>query len=266
MDDLRDRLQAVGGRLTDDPDAFERLRTVRERRTRRHRVLTGALAFAVAAAGCYVAYSAFPQRSAVTPVVSSTPAPVSDLAVVQCDGRDLTIVVGTVAARPDGAHVQVINTSDRTLAFNASDTDEFHDVPPGTSTFVESFSLGPGWHYVACGPAGRLAGAFMQKILVVDPTDAWSSTELACPGARQWGRSDSTEGDDPIEVARAAMDAPWADPSQRVREGDELRFAGYPESPSRRVVTLVRDGRPIEEVWLKALDGGWTATLINGCP
>jgi hypothetical protein len=267
MDDLRERLRSLGGRVTDDPDALERLRAVRDLRTRWRRLLSGTLAFVVAAAGSYVAYSAFRERNAMPSVASTTPSSVPDLAVVECDGRDLTIHVGTVTARLDGAHVQVINTSDRTLAFNASDTDEFHDVPPGSSTFVESFFFGPGWHYVACGPAGRLADAFMQKILVVDPTHAWSSTELACPGAQQWGRSDpSTEGEDPIEVARDAMDDPSAAPDERVRESDELRFAGYPESPSRRVVVLVRDGRPIEEVWLKAHDGGWTVTLINGCP
>jgi hypothetical protein len=259
MDDLRDRLRALGGRLSDDPDAFERLRTVRERRTGRRRLLSGTLAFVVAAAGSYVAYSAFRERVAVVPVASTTPTSVPDLAVVECDGHDLTIVVGTVAARPDGAHVEVINTSDRTLAFNASDTDEFHDVPPGTSTFVESFFFNPGPHFVACGPGGRLAGAFEHLIHVEDPNGVWSPTDLACPGDEQWGHPIATDGNDPIEVARSAL-------GDRFRPGDELRYAGYAESPSRRVVLLLRDGRPIAEVWMKARDTGWSGELINGCP
>jgi hypothetical protein len=266
MDDVRDRLGALGRRMTDDGYAFERLGALRSRRTRRRRLLTGALAVVVAAGGAYVAYSAFSERSAIAPVVSPPSTSVSDLAVVECDGQDIAVEVGTVAAQADGVHVQVINTSDRTLAFNASDTDEFHDVPPGTSTFVESFFFSPGWHYVACGPGGRLAGGFTEKIHVVDPSTAWSPTDLVCPGAQQWGRQTSFEGDDPIEVARAAMDVAWVVPDERVLAGDDLRFAGYRESPSRRVVLLVRDGQPIEEVWLEARGSDWAATLINGCP
>jgi hypothetical protein len=266
MDDVRNRLEALGGRITDDADAFERLRSLRSRHTRRRRLVTGALAIVVAAAGSYVAYSAFSERSTIAPVVSPPPPTVSELAIVECDGQGISIQQGTVAARPDGVHVQVINTSDRTLAFNASDTDEFHDVPPGTSTFVESFFFGPGWHYVACGPGGRLADGFTEKIHVVDPSEAWSPTDLICPGAQQWGRQTSNEGDDPIEVARAAMDVVGVAPDGRVRAGDDLRFAGYRESPSRRVVLLIRDGQPIEEVWMEAQEGGWSVTLINGCP
>jgi hypothetical protein len=259
MDEVNDRLEALGGRIQDGAQAFERLRTLRDHRTRRRRLLTGALALVVAAVGSYVAYSAFRERSAVISVTSPQPSSVPDLAVVACDGQDLTIQVGTVTARLDGVHVEVINTSDRTLAFNASDTDEFHDVPPGTSTFVESFFFDPGWHFVACGPGGRLADGFVRKIQVVDPNGAWSPTDLTCPGAEQWGRDASANGDDPIEVARDAL-------GDRVHEGDDLRFAGYPESPSGRVVVLVRDGEPIAEVWMEARDGGWDATLVNGCP
>jgi hypothetical protein len=261
MDDLRDRLRALGGRVIDDPDAFERLGTARDRRTRRRRLLSGTLAFVVAAAGSYVAYSAFRERGALTPVASTTPSSAPDLAVVECDGHDLTIVVGTVAARPDGVHVEVVNTSDRTLAFNASDTDEFHDVPPGTSTFVESFFFSPGAHFVACGPAGRLAGAFTgEQIHVVDPDHAWIPFDLVCPGSEQWGSKVSSEGNvDPIDLARSVL-------GPRVESGDRFEVAGYPDSPHRRVVLLLRDGKAIAEAWLEGNDQAWFAVSINGCP
>jgi hypothetical protein len=259
MDEVSDRLEALADRVREGAEAFERLRALRDHRTRRRRLLTGALALVVAASGSYVAYSAFRERRAVIPVTSPQPSSVPDLAVVACDGQDITVQVGTVTARPDGVHVEVINTSDHTLAFNASDTDEFHDIPPGTSTFVESFSFDPGWHFVACGPGGRLADGFVRKIQVVDPNGAWSPTDLTCPGAQQWGGGASANGVDPIEVARDAL-------GDRVHEGDDLRFVGYPESPSRRVVVLVRDGEPIAEAGMEARDGGWEATQINGCP
>jgi hypothetical protein len=259
MDDVRSRLDALAGRITYGADAFERLGSLRSRRTRRRRLATGALAIVVAAAGSYVTYSAFSERRAITPVVSPPPPTVSELAIVECDGQGISIQQGTVAARPDGVHVQVINTSDRTLAFNASDTDEFHDVPPGTSTFVESFSFSPGGHFVACGPGGRPAGRFTEQIHVVDPNQVWSPTDLVCPGDEQWGHQSSFEGANPFELARATL-------GDRMREGDDLRFAGYPDSPSRRVVLLVRGGSPIAEVWLEARDGFWRVSLANGCP
>jgi hypothetical protein len=262
MTDLEDHLRRLAGRIGDDDQAFERLRASRTRRAHRRRVLAGALALAVAVAGSSVAYAAFRERPSNAPAeVSPSPTAIAtpDVAVVVCDGQNTTIQVGTVAARPDGVHVEVINTSDRTLAFNASDTDEFHDVPPGTSTFVESFFFNPGPHFVACGPGGRLAGAFEHLIHVEDPNGVWSPTDLACPGDEQWGHPIATDENDPIEVARSAL-------GDRFRPGDELRYAGYAESPSRRVVLLLRDGRPIAEVWMKARDTGWSGELINGCP
>jgi hypothetical protein len=223
------------------------------------RVLAGAVALVVAAAGTFLAYSAFRERSVLIPAGPVEPTLVPDLAVVICEGANISIQVGTVAARSDGVHVEVINPTDRTLAFGASDTDEFHDVPPGTSTFVESFFFSPGSHYVACGPGGRLPGAFEHQIHVDDPNGVWTPTDLVCPGDEQWGHDVSVEGDDPIEVARSVL-------SDRVRASDELRFAGYPESPTRRVVVLLRDGEPIAEVWMEAHHGGWAGTLVNGCP
>jgi hypothetical protein len=235
------------------------LRALRDHHVRRRRLLAGTLALVVAVAGSYAAVSAFRERSAIVPITSAQPTSVPDLAVVKCDGQDTAILVGAVAARPEGVHVEVINTSDRTLAFNASDTDEFHDVPPGTSTFVESFFFSPGSHFVACGPGGRLAGGFTQQIRVVDPNGAWSPTDLVCPGDEQWGHQSSLEGANPFELARVTL-------ADRVREGDNFRFAGYPESPSRRVVLLVRGGDPIAEVWMDAHDGRWRTYLVNGCP
>jgi hypothetical protein len=260
MDDLKDRLAALGERITDDPEAFERLRAHRNSQTRSRRLVAGALALVVAAAGSYVASSAFRERSPFAPIAPPQPTAVPDVAVVICDGRSITIQVGTVAAREDGVHVEVINTSDRTLAFNASDTDEFHDVPPGTSTFVESLFFNPGPHFVACGPGGRLAGAFTgEQIHVVDPDHVWIPFDLVCPGSEQWGSRVSSEGfSDPIDLARTVL-------GDHVQPGDRFQLAGYPDSPHRRVVLLSRDGKAIAEAWLEGSDQAWFARSINGC-
>jgi hypothetical protein len=215
----------------------------------------------VAVAGTGVAFSTFRERATVTPVETPESSPVPDLAVVVCDGRNTKIVVGAVVARPDGVRVEVRNTSDHTLAFAASDTDEFADVPPGTSRLVESFFFDPGWHFVACGPKGRLPGGFEVQIHVVDPNGVWASWQLACPGSKQWGsRVHSPPSEtDPIVVARKAL-------GDRIHEGDALQFAGYPDHPEMRVVLLERDGEAIAEVWLKLVDGDWVGTSMNGCP
>ncbi|MDP9223438.1 MAG: hypothetical protein M3P18_06205, partial [Actinomycetota bacterium] len=97
------------------------------------------------------------------------PVSIPSNAVVTCAGHSTQVDVGTAVAQPDGAHVEVRNTSGQTLAFAASDTDEFDDVAPGTTTLVESFFFDPGQHFVACGPAGRPPDGFNQQISVVDP-------------------------------------------------------------------------------------------------
>jgi hypothetical protein len=259
MDDLRERLDLLADRVPDQAQPFEGLTTLRRRRMRRRRIVAGSLALAVGAAGSLIAGATFRERH-VVPIVPATPSRVPDVAVITCDGRGTSIDIGTVAARPDGVHVQVTNTTDHTLAFAASDTDEFHDVHPGTSTFVESFFFSPGSHFVACGPRGHLPGGFTEQIQVLDPEGVWTPTDLACVGSTQWGSDLRAEGNaDPLIVARRAF-------GDRIHDGDELRFAGYPSSPSRRVVLLVRNGKAIAEVWEEMQDGAWVGTLMNGCP
>jgi hypothetical protein len=259
MDDLTDRLHRLADRVGDDDDAFDRLRALRDRRAQSRRVLAGVLALIVAVTGSYVAYSAFRERTTAAPAASVTSTQPPAAALVVCDGRTTRIEVGDAVAGPEGVHVEVINTTDRTLAFAASDTDEFHDVPPGSSTFVESFFFGPGPHFVSCGPEGRLPGYFEQQIHVLDPNGVWIPLGLVCPGAEQWGFDVGVSGSDPVSLSREAL-------GDRVRPGDELRFAGYPASPTRRVVVLLRDGEPIAEVWMKAAEEGWAGYLMNGCP
>ena len=259
MDDLTDRLHRLADRVGHDDDAFDRLRALRDRRARSRRALAGVLALLVAVTGSYVAYSAFRERTTAAPVASVTSPQPPAAALVVCDGRTTRIEVGDVVARPEGVRVDVINTTDRTLAFAASDTDEFHDVPPGWSSFVESFFFGPGPHFVSCGPEGRLPGYFEQQIHVLDPNDVWIPLDLVCPGSEQWGHDVGVTGSDPVSLAREAL-------GDRVRPEDELRLAGYPASPTRRVVVLLRGGEAIAEVWMKATEGGWAGYLMNGCP
>ena len=67
----------------------------------------------------------------------------------------------------------------------------------------------------------------------------------------------------PLSQVQAAAQTALGD---RVRQGDDLRLAGYPDSSEMRVVLLVRDGRAIAEVWFEPAPGGWLASSMNGCP
>jgi hypothetical protein len=259
-DDLRNRLEALADRGSVRSDAVERLQAARDRRQRARARRALALGLTIVAVGALFALSLLNRPTVVGPVSTPTIA-VADNAVVTCDGRDTRIDVGTAVAQPDGAHVEVRNTSTHTVAFAASDTGRFDDVAPGTTTLVESFFFDPGVHYVACGPKGRLPGSFDQRILVVDPQGVWIPFDLACSGSVQWADSflSSTVETDPIRVARLAL-------GDRLQDGDQLRLAGYTESPERRVVQLIRGGDPIAEVWMQRAAGGWRAVNMNGCP
>jgi hypothetical protein len=63
---------------------------------------------------------------------------------------------------------------------------------------------------------------------------------------------------DPIEAARDAL-------GDRVREGDELVLAGYPDATVEKVVVLRRDGTPIASVEMFEGASGWVAHTVTTC-
>ena len=68
------------------------------------------------------------------------------------------------------------------------------------------------------------------------------------------------EHGDPVEIARARL-------RDRLKEGDVVRAAGYPEEPERHVI-VVRDGSTVADLkYIRDEAGtGWLVDTESTCP
>jgi hypothetical protein len=190
------------------------------------------------------------------------PTAVPEVARVTCTADGTVVGTPTVAAQPDGVHIEIVNELDAERAFSLTslETGLGFGAPPGTTNQV--IDLPPGALTVACtDPAVAAEGG--EPIEVVDPEGIWVSTTLACP--EQFSQvSDYIQGaegetSDPLEAARKAIEAFGLEPD------DVFEPAGYPEAEVPRV-RLVRDGEPLAVVDLiDDGEGKWLVGTVTGC-
>lgn len=200
----------------------------------------------------------------------STPAPstpaastskISDIVDVTCTPTSTRVSVRTVAARPDGVHVRVRNTSGASGVYlnYSSATGAGGGDGVGTAPSVHVLSIGPGTARVHCSTElGRREDAPV-SIEVRDPTRSWRTGALAAAGCAGPNVAVLDWAFTPIEQPTAAaalealiiqMDQPttWQ-PAQE----------GYAAS-ARQTYVLWRAGKP----WVvastnRAADGSYKA-------
>lgn len=186
--------------------------------------------------------------------------PVPTVAVIGCSGPGLAgteVLTPVVAARSDGVHVEVRNTSGMDLGISFATRGENADV--GTTELV--LDSAPGDERALCLGPDTDPGDPGVPFEIVDPQGYWTSTVLdgtSC-AMQNIGYGGLPEGiADPIEAARDAL-------GDRVREGDELVLAGYPDATVEKVVVLRRDGTPIASVEMFEGASGWVAHTVTTC-
>lgn len=205
------------------------------------------------------------ERETVPAGPSPQPAQTQDVVRLVCQVKEPPVVeFPTVEPQPDGVHFQIVNETDKDLAFSVetpSGGGGGTNAPQGVSTQV--VDIPPGKASIACfdpytEDAGKVAKTDLE---IVDEHGAWVPTRLKC--AQQFsGVVDYVAGargkPDPLEAAREGFRG-------YMEAGDVVEPAGYSQA-EMLVFRLVRDGDVVATAEL--LDdgaGGWLPSTVTGC-
>jgi hypothetical protein len=168
------------------------------------------------------------------------------------------VLTPTVAAQPDGLHYRMNNRMDREVLYATSDMGD--SVPKGVSN--HTIASPPGKFGIACEPPAKNydnAKTKMAYFEIIAGDSGYKSTELECKGGMAVatpggllppGKKPKGEKGDLAILARQ-------DWSGRIKEGDVVEVAGYPESKEYSYVRVVRDGRVAAVFEYERVQGGW---------
>jgi len=243
MADLRERLEDLAGRFP-EREGMDGLDRSRRRRQLRSRVLAGSLALLIAAVGTASAYLAF--RGTRPPVADQPPA-IPDTLRIECDGTTAHVLTPKVRVRPDGVRLEVTNTASFetwTVLSLSSGSGGSPIVPAGQTKTSVTTQLIPGESDVWCGPSREDVNddPVEDHLEIVDPDGVWVSDQLDCPSGRGVGGSWSGTGEPGMGSPEDQVRERYAN---KIREGDNLDRAGYPEADDEWGidVRLTREGR-----------------------
>lgn len=191
---------------------------------------------------------------------------VPDTARVVC-GRDGTrLLTPHVKARPDGVHFVIDNRFEAGTGYSFEYPEGGgggDSAPKGESAHVGDFP--PGEVRIGCEePPADGIDIDYATLDVVDPEGFYKSVELECEGGMavgggpQYAPGAKGKKGDLVEMVRRGL-------SDRLREGDTVELAGYPESQDSRTVRVVRDGRVVATVAFFADSGGWLEDSTSNC-
>jgi hypothetical protein len=192
----------------------------------------------------------------------------ADAVRVVCDAGGARLVTPVAAARPDGIHVEVENTTGRPVYVQVTGPDggsEGSRAAPGVSRFV--VAVAPGELTVTCSPeiAAEPAPAEL-PVEVVDEDGVWVSTRPDCADVttetRDYFAEAPGEPGTPVEVVRRTA----GEFGVTLEEGDTVEPAGYPEQDTGPVVRVVRDEQVVAVFHLvPGAGGGWLVHTVTRC-
>jgi hypothetical protein len=219
----------------------------------RARLATSALAAGVVLAGpaCGGEETAMESPEAAAPTV----------AAIECSPGRLE-GPERVRTRPDGVHLTLTRSTDD-LYFSLEDA-RGHPFGPNSSTegSAETLDLAPGMAVARCTTTDE-ATTLIGRLEVVDDRGYWVSPDLECAGGSVSYHplfEAQSKGDPapPVDQVRAHYE-------DRLREGDVVEVAGYPEARNRSV-RIVRDDRVVALVEYRPVEGGgWLPDSSNHC-
>lgn len=186
---------------------------------------------------------------------------VPDTARLVCGQSGTRLLAPRVKARPDGVHFVIDNRFEAETGYSF----EYPEgggggasAPKGESEHVGDFP--PGEVRLGCEePPVDGVGTDYKTLKVTDPGGFYKAVDLECPGGRGvTGSGGDRTGEDPVKLARRVL-------SDRLRNYDVLEIAGYPRSPEKRTVRVVRDGRIAATVEFIRESGGWRESSVSNC-
>jgi hypothetical protein len=213
----------------------------------------------------------------ITTTTSTTAAPLPTELRVECTADATTVSPDRVAARPDGLHVEVVNTTERKLQVMAESVGAPFRwrgayIPSGKQVV----GIAPGTVHLRCVDLDQpehmepVFGNPETKVVQVEAEqNAWAQpVELTgCPGPMSSLISDFVADDQPHrEPVDEPEDAVRRDShlAQYLRPDDELRRVGYRVS-DHPTVAVLRRGSVIAIVGLQVHSGRWVVGSIDTC-
>jgi hypothetical protein len=197
---------------------------------------------------------------------------------IVCDQEGTRVLTPKVVAQPDGVHFVIDNrlkgdAEGYTVAFPEA------ELPPGgmpsggnapkgiISKHVEPFF--PGTVKISCDPPGF--SGWEEKELdyapleVIKGESGYKSTELECSGGG-WGQITGGfypvgvkgKKGNPVDMVRRRF-------SDEIEEADVVEIAGYPKTPRKRLVRVVREGKVVAAMEYHWEGGGWLEGGYNAC-
>jgi hypothetical protein len=191
-----------------------------------------------------------------------------DVAQIVCDANGTSVLTPVVRPQRDGVHLEIRNSTGEDLSFIVGADGD--GVPSGSSELI--WPLPPGTAKVGCvalsAPGDTPADG---EVTVRDPDGIWIDPGVggrtegneACPsaviGSFDYVAGAAGEQGDPVEIARARL-------RDRLKEGDLVHAAGYPEEPNRHVI-VVRDGSTVADLkYVRDQAGtGWLLDSESTC-
>lgn len=180
---------------------------------------------------------------------------------VACSGDQTIVDVPRVRARPDGLHLQLMNTTGALLGIeinHGGDGTVLHeDVAESGQALIAS--IAPGAYEISCGGPPV-------DFLIVDPTGIYVSATLACDTVGGSGTAGSIDyGPDArgprglvIDVARREL--------RGLQNGDLVEPAGYPATTSEHLIRVVRGGATVAALAFSDDGlGGWLLVSTRAC-
>lgn len=186
-----------------------------------------------------------------------------DELVLTCTTNDgQRIAEDEVRPQSNGVHLVVDNQRnyDPGISFGfAGGGGGGRNAPPGRTSFV--LDAQPGGLRVACYPKDPNEEPEYLNATVADPEGLYARAELDCPMGAVSAIGDFVElpeGDpDAVAVARAELEF-------GLKEGDELRRAGYPDARNP-VFVVMRGGQVVARTTLQRGQSGWYTDGYDAC-
>lgn len=219
--------------------------------------------FVVVLCLCAVALSGCARAA---PESSPNPAPerAPDMARVVCERDGSRVLTPEIRARPDGVHFQIDNRLRRDFGYAV--------VTPGSGGMGSNVPLGKSRH-VGDFPPGKIrigcdlsynSGTDYAKLTILKGNSGYKSVELECPaggaatGSYGFDGNASGGGEALVRSVRRAL-------SGRLKDGDVVEIAGYPEGRNERAVRVVRDGRVVFAISYLRDGDVWTTNDFTHC-
>lgn len=188
-------------------------------------------------------------------------APAPDAARITCGPDGTRVLTPKVRARPDGVHLAIENRFERktgySVEFDGGGTGA--DAPVGETRRVEN--IPPGEARIRCDGSNKGGYAPLQ-VFVGD--SGYKPVALECLGGRavgvqgSYGPGTEAAKGNPVDITRRALKG-------RLREGDVVESAGYPEATGYRTVRVVRERRVIATSGYFREGGGWFPDASSNC-